>query len=381
MSFQLGSDTMRLILVKPTNATRRLDSTGEVFHDTEHELCTSGGPSLPTKNPDGKHDRYAGSSVESSSSTQETSLHCVSPSPHKRSNGINPPQVSAQMSPLKTQNLTLSQLSDQDWLLLCGQVSSIGDDSPSEERAETSVGHQNHNTRCFCSCPDAHQRSETSTFQPQSKHVAVQDCLGRVTNKSSLFSSSYSQSFSQSTQVSSTCQVIPQQINQRDLLKPAPSHSQDNFMLQCSEAQRELLQKQTCNHFKTKDSSQAARPNMFNIPLTFVECTENQKPHQHPQPTVGKGPLLAQQRQDQDSHCLKAGNQTCKSCGDPSIILKCHHLPYNPLTNTQVKRSSTPASNKSIQSFSTSQFSSLENHDLAEQRARQQQNQVKGFFI
>lgn len=391
ISFQLCSDTMRLILVKPTNATRRLDSTGEVFHDRGHEHCTSGGPSPPTKTPDGKCDRYSGSSVESSSSTQETSLHCVSSSPHKRSNGISPPQVSAQMSPLKTQNLTLSQLSDQDWLLLCGQVSSIGDDSPSGERAETSVGHPNHNDGCFCSCPDAHQRSETSTFQPQSKHATVQDCLGRVTNKRSLLSSSYSQSFSQSTQVSSTCQVLPQQTNQRDLLKPATNHSQDNFMLQCSdqEAQRELLQQRTCNHFKAKDSSQAACPNLFNIPLNFVECTENQKLHQHPQSALsadwrelfGKEQLLVQQRQNQDYHCSKAGDQTCKSRGDPSIILKCRHLPYNPLTSTpQVKRSSTPASNKSVQSFSTSQFSSLENQDLAEQRARQQQSQVQDFL-
>lgn len=379
MSFQLCTDTMRLILVKPTNATRRLDSTGEVFHDRGHEHCTSRGPSPPTKPPDGR------SSVESSSSTQETSLHCVSSLPHKRSNGISPPQVSTQMSPLKTKNLTLSQLSDQDWLLLCGQVSSIGNDSPSAERAETSVGQPNHNDRCFCSCPDTHQRSETSTFQPQSKHtVTVQDCLGRVTNKRSLLSSSYSQSFSQSTQVSSTCQVLPQQTNQRDLLKPATKHSQDDFMLQCSdqEAQRELLQQQTCNHFKAKDSSQAARPNLFNIPLNFVEFTENQELHQHPQPTVsadwrelfGKEPLLVQQRQNQDSHCSKAGDQTCNSCGDPSIILKSRHLPYT--STPQVKRSSAPASNKSVQSFSTSQFSSLENQDLAKQRARQQQSQV-----
>lgn len=381
---------MRLILVKPTNATRRLDSTGEVFHDGGHEHCTSGGPSTLTKTPDGKHDRYSGSSVESSSSPQETSLHCVSSSPHKRSNGISPPRVSAQMSPLETQNLTFSQLSDQDWLLLCGQVSSVGDDSLSTERAETSVGRPNHNDRCSCSCSDAHQRSEASTFQPQSKHVTVQDCLSRVTNTRSLLSSSHSQPFSQSTQVSSTCQVLPQQTNQKDLLKPATNHPQDNFMIRCSgqEAQKELQQQQTCSHFKAKDSSQAACPNLFNIPLNFVECSKNQKPHQHPQPAVspdwrelfGKEPLLVQQRQNQESNC-SVGDQTCKSCGDPSIIFKCRHLPYNPLTSTALmKRSSTPTSNKSVQSFSTSQFSSLENQDLAEERARQQQSQVQDFL-
>uniref|UniRef100_A0A4W6EV63 Potassium calcium-activated channel subfamily N member 1 n=1 Tax=Lates calcarifer TaxID=8187 RepID=A0A4W6EV63_LATCA len=206
ISLQLCSDAMRLILVKPTNATRRLDSTGEVFHNGDHEHCTSGGPSAPTKTPEGKRDRYSGTSVEASSSLQETSLHCVSSSPHERSNGISSPRVSAQMSPLKTQNLTLSQLSDQDWLLLCGQVSGMEDDSPSAERAGTSVGHPNHNDRCGCSCPEAHQHSEASTFQPQSKHGTVQDSLSRVTNKKSLSSSAHTQSFSQSTQGSTSCQ-------------------------------------------------------------------------------------------------------------------------------------------------------------------------------
>ncbi|KAE8294052.1 Small conductance calcium-activated potassium channel protein 2 [Larimichthys crocea] len=115
---------MRLILVKPTNATRRLDSTGEVFHDGDREHCTSGGPSPLRKSPEGMHDRYAGTSVEASSPPQETSLCCVSSSPHEGSNGISPPRVSTQISPLKTRNLTLSQLSDQDWLLLCGQTTS-----------------------------------------------------------------------------------------------------------------------------------------------------------------------------------------------------------------------------------------------------------------
>lgn len=392
ISFQLCNETMRLILVKPTNATRRLDSTGEVFHDGGHEHCTSGGPSPPTKTPDGKRDRYSGTSVESSSSPQETSLHCVSSSPHKRGNGISPPRVSAQMSPLKAQNLTLSQLSDQDWLLLCGQVSSVGDDSSSAERAETSVGHPNHNDRCGCSCPDAHQLSEASTFQPQSKHVTVQDCLSRVSNKRSLLSSPYSQPFFQSTQVSSTCQVLPLQTNQRDLLKPLTKHPRDNFMAQCSgqEGQKELLQQQICNHFKVKDSSPTTHPNLFNIPLNSVECAENQKLHQCPQSAVsadwrelfGKEPLLVQQRPKQDSHCSITGDQTCKSCGDSSIILKCCHLPYNRLTSaSQLKRSSTPASNKSVQSFSTSQFSSLENQDLVEERTRQQQSQVQDHSV
>uniref|UniRef100_A0A4W6CN75 Potassium calcium-activated channel subfamily N member 1 n=1 Tax=Lates calcarifer TaxID=8187 RepID=A0A4W6CN75_LATCA len=147
------------------------------------------------------------------------------------------------------------------------------DDSPSAERAGTSVGHPNHNDRCGCSCPEAHQHSEASTFQPQSKHGTVQDSLSRVTNKKSLSSSAHTQSFSQSTQGSTSCQVLPQQTDQKDLLKPATNHLQDNFMPQCSdqEGRKELLQQHPCNHFKLKDSSQATYPNLFNIPLNSVE--------------------------------------------------------------------------------------------------------------
>ncbi|XP_055363798.1 small conductance calcium-activated potassium channel protein 1b isoform X2 [Betta splendens] len=366
---------MRLILVKPTNATRRLDSTGEVFHDGEREHFTSGGPSPLTNTPDGK--QYSGSSVDSASSPQQTSLQHISSAPYQKSNGCSPPQVTAQMSPLETQNLSFSQLSGEDWLLLCGQVSNMGNDSPSVERVEPKEKHPKQNDGCGCSCPDALQHSEASTLQPQSQHVAVQDCVSSVSNKRLLSSSSsYSKPFFQNT-----CQVLPQQINQKDPLKPATNHPQDNFMPQCSrqKGQREQLQQQTCNHFKVKGSIQATQPNLFNIPLNSnVKCPEVQKTP--PQPAVsvnwrqlfGKEPLLVQPRPKQDSHCSITDDHTCKSCGDSSIILKCCHLPYNPLTH----RSSTPAGSRSVQSFSASQFNSLENQDLTEERGKRQQSQV-----
>ncbi|XP_069558412.1 small conductance calcium-activated potassium channel protein 2-like [Brachyistius frenatus] len=354
---------MRLILVKPTNATRSLDSTGEVFHDGDHERCTSGRPSPLTP-----------------SSPQDKTLCCVSSSPHERSNGISPPRGSAQMSPLKTRNLTLSQLSDQDWLLLCDQVSSAGDDSPSAERAGTSVGHSNHNDRCGCPCPGVHPHSEASSFQPQSKQG--QDCLSRVTSKRSLSSSSHNQPFPQST-----CQVSPQQTKQRDLLKPAANHPKDHFMPRCID--HDGRKEHPCDHFKLRDSSQVTRPNSFNIPLNSFECANQQL---QKQPAVcadvnwrelfGKEPLLVQQRPKQDSPCSITGGPTCTSSGDPSVVLKCRHLLHNPLTSTPwVKRSSTPVSNKSVKSFSTSQFSSLENQDLVEERTRQRQSQTNSQHL
>ncbi|XP_041647192.1 small conductance calcium-activated potassium channel protein 1b isoform X2 [Cheilinus undulatus] len=377
---------MRLILVKPTNATRRLDSTGEVFHEGDHEHCTAGGPSPPTKTPEGLHDRYSGASLDSSSSPQEASQYCVSSSPHERSNGISPTRVSAKMSPLKTSNLTLSQLTDQDWLLLCGQVSSAGHGSTSVERAGTSVVHPNHNDRCGCSCSGAHKHLEGSTFHQGS----IQDSFSRVSNKRGLTSYPLTQPFSQSTPNPTSCQVLPQQTNQQNLLKPATNHPLDNFMLQCSdqEGPRDLLQQQPCNHLKLTDSSQAVHPNLFNIPLNTISAEANPKLLQHPQSAelnwreiFGQEPLLVQQCQTQDSHCSTSGDQTCKSSGDPSNVLKCRHLPYHPLTSSpRIKRSSTPASNKSVHSFSASHLSSLENQDLVEKNARQQPSQMTSRY-
>ncbi|KAJ4942901.1 hypothetical protein JOQ06_005413 [Pogonophryne albipinna] len=356
---------MRLILVKPTNATRRLDSTAEVFHDGDHEHCTSGGPAPPTKTPDGMRDQYSGTSGEASSSLQETSP--------ERSNGISPSRDSAQ-------NLTLSQLSDQDWLLLCGQVSSVGDDSALAGRAGTSVGHPNHD-RCGCSCTDASQHPEGFSFHLQSKQGTVQDdSLMKVSDKRSLSSSPYTLPFYQSTQASTTCQVLPQQTNQRDLLKPDTNHTQDNFLplqFRDQEGRKEQLQQQPCNHFKLRDTNQAT---LFNIPLSSIECA---KTNQNPavpadlnwRELFGKEPLLVQQRQKRDSRCSMSTDQNSKTPGDPSIVRKCRHLPCNPLTST-VQRSSTPASNKSVQSFTTSQYSSLENQDVVAERARQRQSQT-----
>uniref|UniRef100_A0A668TZL6 Calmodulin-binding domain-containing protein n=1 Tax=Oreochromis aureus TaxID=47969 RepID=A0A668TZL6_OREAU len=175
------------------------------------------------------------------------------------------------MSPLKTRNLTLSQLSDEDWLLLCGHVGNAGDDSPSSERAGTSVGHPNHNDRCGCPGPDG------SSFQPQSKQDTVQDCLPRVTAKRSLSCSPHVQPFSPSSHISTPCQVLPQQTNQSELLSPATNRLKDHFMPQCTN--QEGRKEQPCNHYKLKDSSQAT--NLFNIPLDSVECKQKLQKQPH----------------------------------------------------------------------------------------------------
>ncbi|XP_029355564.1 small conductance calcium-activated potassium channel protein 1b isoform X2 [Echeneis naucrates] len=278
---------MRLILVKPTNATHRLDSTGEVFHGRDREHCSSGGPSPQTKPPEGMHDCFSGASMETSLSPQEPSLCCVSSSPLRRSNGISPPKVSAQMSPLKAPNLTLSPLSQQDWLLLCGPT-----------------------------------KGQTSS------------------------------------------QVLLKQTNQPGPLRPAANPPPEG-------------RREPCDHFKVDDRSQTALPNLFNIPLDSVDCADTQPGRPAPQPgfstdlnwreLFGREPLLVQQRKKQEPPDSIAGDQTCEASGDPSAGPKCHHLQYNPLMSStpRARRTSTPA-------FSISQYSSLENQDLVQERTGHQ---------
>ncbi|XP_041861183.1 small conductance calcium-activated potassium channel protein 1b isoform X2 [Melanotaenia boesemani] len=367
---------MRLILVKPTNATRRLDSTGEVLRDGDREHCASGGP-------EEKYDLYSGTSGETSSPSQEKNQCFTLPSLHERSNGVSPPRGSAKMSPLKNQNLTLSQLSDQDWLLLCGQVSSEGDDPPPSRKTGTTVGHLNHNERCGCSCPDAPPHSEASSFHSQPRQGTVQDGLSRVTNKKTL-SSSHAQPLGQNTHISTTCQVFERQTKKEDLQKHTTRYQKDMPY----GADQEVRKEQRSNHLKLKDSSRLTRTNLFNIPPNSIDCaTTNMKLQQQPHAAVsadiswrelfGKEPLLIQQRQKKDSKCSTAGDQTFMSSGYPSFMLKCRPLPYSRPTSTQwVNRSSTPFSQKSVKSISTSQCSSLENQEVVEGRTRQQQNQA-----
>ncbi|KAM4740049.1 small conductance calcium-activated potassium channel protein 1b [Anableps anableps] len=352
---------MRLILVKPTNATRRLDSTGEVFQDGEHRHCATGGP-------EEKHDPFSGSPGKTSSSPQKKSHCCASSSLHEKSNGISPPRGSAQKSPLKTQNLLLSQLSDQDWQLLCGE------DPPSAGRVEDVVENPNHTGRCGCPFPDALQHSDILSEQSQSNKESV----SRVRNKRNV-SSPLTLPFFESTHPSTTCRVSVQQTNHKDLHKPLTNHSKNIIVPQCSVQGGD--KEQHCNHPKVRNFSQVPHSKLFNIPLNSAQCAIVNKKLSTVSSDVnwrelfGKEPHLVQQHQRKDSHCSSTGDQTWKPSGESTFALKCRHLPYNRLTRTPWgKRSATPASQKSSTSFSTSQCSLLENQDLVE-RTREQESQ------
>uniref|UniRef100_A0A8C7LZJ9 Potassium calcium-activated channel subfamily N member 1 n=1 Tax=Oncorhynchus kisutch TaxID=8019 RepID=A0A8C7LZJ9_ONCKI len=110
---------MRLVLVKPTNATRRLDSTGDACNDQDPDHCNSRGQSLPDKAPEVMQYRYSGTALQPQMSIPEQSNNSISTStspPQATPNGVAPPRKSP---PLKT---TLSKLSNQDLLLFCSQV-------------------------------------------------------------------------------------------------------------------------------------------------------------------------------------------------------------------------------------------------------------------
>ncbi|XP_077390920.1 small conductance calcium-activated potassium channel protein 1b isoform X2 [Festucalex cinctus] len=344
---------MRLILVKPTNATRRLDTTGQVLCDDDREGRTSRGQ---TKNPEGMREQSSETRMEVTSPTQ-TNLCCAPSAPHETSNGVIPsPKVSAQMLPLQTESMTISQLRNQDWLLLCGGE---GADSSSTENQTTRMGHPNET--CACSCPGSQQQhSEASILTPQSNHTSLQGCL---LHKISLSSSPRSHVFSPSTQISDSRQVFPHETNKRDLSKPANMYSHGSFMPQCSnqQAQKTLSKQQTCNHFKDANSN-------FNIPLYANEHPQiNRKRIQHSQPAMSGEPNWRETFQDREKQHARysvSGCETWKSHEDPPIIHKCHHLSSNHMARTaSVKRSFTPAKNHSVQSFSTSQYSSLDHQD------------------
>ncbi|MEQ2218742.1 hypothetical protein XENOCAPTIV_007555, partial [Xenoophorus captivus] len=301
-------DTMRLILVKPTNATRRLDSTGEVFQDGEPQHCATGGP-------EEKHDPFSGSPGKTSSSPQKKSCCCASASLHEKSNGISPPRGSAQRSPPKAQNLSLSHLSDQDWQLLCGE------DPPSIGIAEDIVENPNHMDRCGCPCPDAFHHSDVLSLQLQSNKESV----SRVRNKRSV-SSPHTLPFSESTHPSTICQVSAQQTNHKGLRKPLANHPKNIIVPQCSDQDGD--KEQCCNHSNVRDFSQVTHSKVFNIPLNSAQYAIMNKKLSEVSSDVnwrevfGKKPLLVQQHQRKDSHCSSSGDQTWKHSGESSFVLK-----------------------------------------------------------
>lgn len=335
-----------MILVKPTNATRRLDSTGEVLNDGDHERLISGATPPPTKAPEGQGRQRLG--AEASFPPGETSLCCGFPPLKVKSNGIYPVAVSDGPPPeTKNRNLSLSELSDRDWLLLRSQVGSGEELSSSSQSPGGCEGQPGSNHRCFCSCTHSRQQPEASSSP--STRGSVRDCLSNLTKRRSNSSSPCLQGFPQSNRVSNSRRALVQEA--------AVSYRCHNLL-------------QPCELFKLQESGRAAS---FNIPLDSTEPT--QRPAERPQPSAaadfnwtelfGTEPILVQQRPKRDAH-----DPTSKASQDPSIILSCRHLPHKPPSSAQ-RGTSPSASSRSVQSLSSSQYSSFQTQDLLEEIKRQ----------
>ncbi|XP_056894834.1 small conductance calcium-activated potassium channel protein 1b [Takifugu flavidus] len=338
---------MRVILVKPTNATRRLDSTGEVVNDGDRERLTSRAtPPPPPKPSEGECRQRLDAAAEAPLPSEGSSLCCGFPPLKAKSNGICPTGASDGTPPPKSRNLTLSELSDHDWLLLHSQVGGGGEGSSSCQSLGSCVGQLNSHEGCVCSCPRSHQQPEASSLR--SKRDSVRDRLSNLTGRRSLLSSPYAQGSPQSSRISTSHKVLVQE--------PSANYPCENLL-------------QPCNLYKLKESGHGT---LFNIPLDSTDPT--QKPRGDPLPIApadfnwtelfGTEPILVQQRQD--SH-----DPLCKASKDPSIVHNCCHLPHNPLPPTTQRKPSPPASVRSVQSLSSSLYSSLQNQDLLEEIKRQ----------
>lgn len=342
-----------MILVKPTNATRRLDSTGEVLNNGDRERLTSGATPPPTKASEASERQRSG--AEASFPSEETSLCCGFP---LKSNGIYPVGVSdGPAAAPKSRNLSLSELSDQDWLLLHSQVSSRGELSSSPQSPGGCEGQPSSNHRCFCSCPHSRQHPEASSSP--SRRGSVRDRLSNLTKRRSNSSSPYIQVFPRSNRVSSSRRAL--------LQEAAANHRCDNLP-------------QPCELLKLKESGCAA---LFNIPLDSTDPTQRPAEAQ-PSATAdfnwtelfGTEPILVQQRPKRDAH-----GPTSEASRDPSVILSCRHLPHKPPSSAQ-RGTSPSASSRSVQSLSSSQLSSFQTQDFLEEiKRRYQVRNVSGDLL
>ncbi|KAM8890251.1 small conductance calcium-activated potassium channel protein 1b [Synchiropus picturatus] len=337
---------MRLILVKPTNATRRLDSTGEVFRQGSHEHCSSGGPGPLRKSSEGIHDLFSGASFVASSSPHESSRPCPSPSLHERANGVGSVRASGQ-SPERT-NVTISKLSDQDWLLLCGQVAGSSEELSSTQRPKTSSVRPNPSDGCGCLCTET---NKTCVSEQLLKPEATNDSISPSANP----------------MASVLFPHLPPLLNSntKDLWKPPDIHQQSVTTSSCEGGQTHL---NSCSHLKKVKNSGCTNP--FNIPLEKDSAQQPHKPiHRNWKDFFGDEPLLVQSCHQQVSPCSVSGD------------FNHQHPAAKPRFSTSgARRQSTPASNKSEHSFSTSYYSSFDNQEFVEDAPKRRISQMNNHI-
>ncbi|KAJ7993188.1 hypothetical protein DPEC_G00269850 [Dallia pectoralis] len=179
---------MRLVLVKTTSATRRLDSTGDACNERDPDQCKSTVPSQPDEAPEGMRYHSSVTPVQPQASIPKQGDNIISTSHFPSlasSNGVGPPR---KRPPLRTDCATLSQLSNKDLLHFCSQVGDALElqcESPlpvwhgtTEIKPDDASG-----TGCF---PTSNKRcSRVAATLPQSTQGFFKDCLTTFTKKGS----------------------------------------------------------------------------------------------------------------------------------------------------------------------------------------------------
>ncbi|XP_055796636.1 small conductance calcium-activated potassium channel protein 1b [Salvelinus fontinalis] len=401
---------MRLVLVKPTNATRRLDSTGDACNDRDPDHCNSRGQFLPDKAPEVMQDCYSGTALHHQTLVPEQSTNCMSPStslPLATPNGVAPPRKSP---PLKT---TLSHLSNQDLLRFCRQVGGTLElqcGSPlMAEWHGTTVERLDDDCGSVCYSPSTKHGSGVAGFQPRSKQGFLKDCLSTFSKKGTPPSLQYTHSYPQNTLASSSSQFFRQKPNQADPSTETIDHQQDNFKSRYrgKDWVKEYSQwQQTHNHFKLKEhnlppvlTTEKPEPSL-NIPMNGNELSEVRQLLVLSQPQNQQQPPIETQHQwmlrnGLPSCCANEGGVHCGSqqhslhqhlhqdsewehCCDHFSTLKCHQFSLYPSSSSspRVRNSSVATSNKSSVHSSSSCHRWPVNHNLVGKRQRQREQQV-----
>ncbi|CAL9695452.1 unnamed protein product [Knipowitschia caucasica] len=311
---------MRLILVKPTNATRRLDSTGEVYHEPDDERFHSEGPSPPARAAEAKCDGFSGTPIQVAPSPQQSGLPRGPSDSHRR-----PHQVPNHTANHKTDGLTFSPLSDQDWLLLCRHA----EDDTTTDLPETPSQRDR-----LCSCQDF----TNSRSKPQDLSV-----VERNPHLSSVHTSETPPQSTNQRGFRSVCSVFQVE----DGAGPQSNHQED----------------WTKHHSTSKDRGQ----NMYNIPIDMST------PEPKWRDMFGTGTLLVQQCKKQGLHCLSGGEDFCKDSDDPAADF------YQGTAKEQ--RLDSPDVNKSVQSLFSAQFSSLERQSLIFEGERNKTSQGNSHHL
>ncbi|XP_035271427.1 small conductance calcium-activated potassium channel protein 1b isoform X3 [Anguilla anguilla] len=426
---------MRLVLVKPTNRTSRLDSTGAVRNERVPDYYSAREQPQQDEAVEGMQHRYSGAVFQHQTPSQEQRSADSSASySQKAASSRTPPVCSLPPPPPphRQRSTALYQQNNQE--LPNPSLFTRQDTTPHQLQQDGAqrvtshgTGQRPPNEGCgFASQPlRLQQNLEATGFHPQSEQPLYQDCHCSFSKEANPSRQHHPLTHPQPSPPPPSSLLFLQSPNREDNLKKTANYQQEHLACNCRreggrQEHNQLLQQQQQphNHLKLQQQNPSSGSIIQNPhqALNINACDQSEvnqrlflfQPQdlQHQQPPQlqaqqqrlvgssfpnnycanGSGellnrnqqPLLLQQHQQQDAHWQHLCDQDCKGPDEKnkSFQHQCHQPPGNPPCCPLVRNLSAASSNKSSIPSSFSNRLWPENHHQEGKQTRPEEQLV-----